>query len=1187
MGSNQLGPIFASASGLVSYSILVPVKLAYATMVQIPSARSEWSGMAQTIEELLQRRILILDGAMGTMIQQSNLSAEDFGGQQYDGCNEYLNIVRPDLIRGIHIAYLEAGADIIETNSFGSTPLVLAEYDLADQAFEISKMAAALAKQAVDSVATPERPRFVAGSMGPTTKSLSVTGGATFDELVDSYAVQAEGLMAGGADFLMVETSQDLLNVKAAGRAIEQVSEKLGRHIPVMVSGTIEPMGTTLAGQTIDAFYLSVEHLKPFAVGMNCATGPELMRDHMRALSEVAECAVSCHPNAGLPDEEGRYLETPYAFAKKMSDFAQEGWLNIAGGCCGTTPEHIRELAKQFEVFQPRQRAAAHAHAVSGMESLFLSDDARPIIVGERTNVLGSRKFKRLINAGDFDAAAEVARTQVRAGAQVIDICVQDPDRDEIADMMNVLPLMVRKVKVPIMIDSTDVAVVEASLKHIQGKSIINSTNFEDGEPRFEAYAKIAKKYGAALIVGTIDEQGMAVTRERKVEIARRAVRTLTEKYGFRKSDVLIDPLTFPVGTGDEKYIGSAQETVEAIRMLREELPECPTILGVSNVSFGLPPAGREVLNAAFLYHCTRAGLGYAIVNSERLERYASIPEDERDLCDRLLFETTDELVAEFTAKFREQRVKASAAKESLTLEERLATYVIEGSKDGLIPDLTVALETYAPLDIINGPLMDGMSEVGRLFNNNELIVAEVLQSAEVMKAAVSFLEGFMEKSDSHAKGKLILATVKGDVHDIGKNLVEIILSNNGFDVVNLGIKVAPEQLIQAVREHNPDMIGLSGLLVKSAQQMVITAEDFRHAGIDLPLLVGGAALSKKFTMTKIAEKYDGPVIYAKDAMEGLDFANQLMTDGRSGLLVKLAGERETFVQKASAVTVMDAPRTKPKSSIRNDAPVFSPPDLERHTLRDYPLRLIRPYLNLQMLLGKHLGLTGNVEKRLAEKDPQALALLELVENVIEDATRDGLVQANAVYQFMPVMADGDELVIYDATLQRERVRIPFPRQRKDPYFCVADFVRPVEGEVVDYMAMFALTTGGAIRVEADRLKERGEYLRAHALQSVALELAEAFAERLHQLLRDMWGFPDPMNMTMRERFIARYQGIRVSFGYPACPDLEQQETLFSLLRPEDIGMELTEGYMMDPEASVSALVFSHPDARYFNVDAD
>ncbi|SDW33723.1 methionine synthase (B12-dependent) [Alicyclobacillus hesperidum] len=1143
--------------------------------------------MTFALEQVLAERIVILDGAMGTMIQQANLHPHDFGGAAYDGCNEYLNITRPDFIRGIHLAYLEAGADVIETNSFGSTPLVLSEYGLAEQAFAISKRAAELAREAADALTTAEWPRFVAGSMGPTTKSLSVTGGATFDELVDSYRIQALGLMAGGCDFLMIETAQDMLNVKAAGRAIELAARELKRTIPVMVSGTIEAMGTTLAGQNIEAFYLSVEHLRPFAIGMNCATGPELMRDHMRALAGLASCAVSCHPNAGLPDEEGRYLETPFAFAKKMADFAHEGWLNMAGGCCGTTPDHIRELRRQLSGLSPRQAVPMHVHAVAGMEALLLQDDARPVIVGERTNVIGSRKFRKLIADGDYDAAAEIARVQVRAGAQVVDICLADPDRDELADMLQLIPLAVRKVKVPMMIDSTDPAVVESALKHIQGKAIINSTNLEDGEPRLARYAELARAYGAALVVGTIDERGMAVTRERKVEIAKRAVSLLTERYGLRKQDILIDPLTFPVGTGDEKYIGSAEETVEAIRMLREQLPECPTILGISNVSFGLPPAGREVLNAAFLYHCTRAGLGYAIVNSERLERYASIPEDERNLCDRLLFATSDELVAEFTARFREKRVAIKAAKESLSLEERIASYVVEGSKDGLFADLDEALARYTPLDIINGPLMDGMNEVGRLFNNNELIVAEVLQSAEVMKAAVSYLEPHMEKADVQAKGRLILATVKGDVHDIGKNLVEIILANNGFEVINLGIKVPPEQLIQAIREHKPDMVGLSGLLVKSAQQMVVTAEDFAHAGIDIPLLVGGAALTKKFTLTKIADKYTGPVIYAKDAMEGLEIANQLVSAQRDQLINRVAEERKAFADIAGGrVSSQASSQVHRRSGIRRDAPIYLPPDLDRHVLRDYPLKLLRPYLNLQMLLGKHLGLTGNVEKRIANKDRQAIELLQMVEGILQDAEAQQLVRAHAVYQFMPAVADGDDIVVFDRDGKSERARIAFPRQAKEPYLCVADFVRP-QGSGTDYLAMFALTTGGAIRAESERLKAEGSYLRAHALQAIALELAEAFAERLHQQLRDMWGFPDPMSMTMRERFIARYQGIRVSFGYPACPDLEQQQILFSLLKPEDIGMALTDGFMMDPEASVSALVFSHPEARYFNVEAD
>ncbi|MCL6516040.1 homocysteine S-methyltransferase family protein [Alicyclobacillus sp.] len=1176
--------------------------------------------MVHDIRRALTERILVLDGAMGTMIQQQNLTEADFGGRAYDGCNEHLCLTRPDVIFAIHRQYLEAGADVISTNSFGGTPLVLGEYGLAERAREINRTAAALARQAADAYSTADWPRFVAGSMGPTTKSLSVTGGATFDELMHAYAEQARGLLEGGVDLLLIETAQDLLNVKAASLGIRRAFADVGREVPILVSGTIEPMGTTLAGQTIEALYLAVEHLNPLAVGLNCATGPEFMRDHVRALAALAECGVSCYPNAGLPDEEGHYHETPASFAAKVADFVEQGWLNIVGGCCGTTPEHIRAVRRVVEGRPPRKFAAVrhpagapaheavdgtprragepiaaggrsvprHGHAVSGLEAVFLEEDNRPIFVGERTNVIGSRKFRQLIASGAYEAASEIARAQVRSGAQVIDICLADPDRDELQDMVRFLPHVVKKVKVPLMIDSTDAAVVEAALRFSQGKAIINSTNLEDGEPRLARFAELARRYGAALVVGTIDERGMAVTRERKLEVALRSVDLLVNRYGLEARDIVIDPLTFPVGTGDEKYIGSAKETIEGIRLIRERLPECPTILGISNVSFGLPPAGREVLNSVFLYECTKAGLGYAIVNTEKLERYASIPAEERALCERLLFETSDEVVAEFTAFYRVKKTAEKPVAESLPLEARLAQRIVDGTKEGLYADLDEALRKYAPLDIINGPLMDGMNEVGRLFNNNELIVAEVLQSAEVMKAAVAYLEPHMEKRETATKGTVLLATVKGDVHDIGKNLVEIIFANNGFRVVNLGIKVPPEQLIQAYREVKPDMIGLSGLLVKSAQQMVLTADDLRHAGIDAPLLVGGAALTRKFTYTKIQPAYGGPVIYAKDAMEGLEYANRLAAGDaeRERLRQELSAVRAQMQAGAAAAEEGEGAAANRVSDVRRDAPVFIPPDLRRHVLRNYPLSHIRPYLNLQMLLGKHLGLTGNVEKRLQEGDEKARALLGLVEDLLHQCDREGWLTAHAVYRFFPAQADGDAILIHDPDdPARVLERFPFPRQRKAPYLCLADFVRPKESGVMDYVAFFTVTAGRGVRDLAERWKEAGDYLRSHALQALALEMAEAFAERLHQILRDQWGFPDPPEMTMRERFIARYQGIRVSFGYPACPDLENQAPLFRLLKPEDIGVRLTDGFMMDPEASVSAMVFAHPEARYFNVE--
>ncbi len=1144
--------------------------------------------MGTQLETALANKILILDGAMGTMIQRQSLTEEDFGGASYDGCNEYLTVTRPDVIRGIHEAYLAAGADVIETNTFGATPLVLDEYGLGHLARTLNRQAAVLAREAADKFSTSEWPRFVAGSMGPTTKSLSVTGGATFEGLIEAYTEQAIGLVEGGVDLLLVETAQDLLNVKAAGFGIQRAFEVTGRRIPVMVSGTIEPMGTTLAGQTIEAFYLAVRHLNPISVGLNCATGPEFMRDHIRTLSQLATCAISCYPNAGLPDEDGHYHETPESFAVKVAEFAEQGWINIVGGCCGTTPDHIAAVQQAVSGIAPRIPGAKRYHAVSGLEAVFLENDNRPILVGERTNVIGSKKFRKLIAEGNFEAASEIARAQVKSGAQVIDICLADPDRDEMLDMAQFLPYVVKKVKAPLMIDSTDAAVAELGLKHSQGKAIINSTNLEDGEPRLTKFASLAKRYGAALVVGTIDEKGMAVTRERKLEVALRSVDLLVNKYGLPIEDIIIDPLTFPVGTGDEKYIGSAKETVEGIRLIKQHLPDCPTILGISNVSFGLPPAGREILNSVFLYECTKAGLDYAIVNSEKLERYANISLDERRLCERLLFETNEELVAEFTAFYREKKSTPTVAKETLPLLERIARYVVDGSKEGLIPDLTEALLTMSPLDIINGPLMDGMNEVGRLFNNNELIVAEVLQSAEVMKAAVAFLEPHMEKTESATKAKVLLATVKGDVHDIGKNLVEIILANNGFEVVNLGIKVSPDQLIQAVRDVQPDMIGLSGLLVKSAHQMVTTAEDLRRVGVSLPLLVGGAALTKKFTFTRIQPSYEGIVAYAKDAMEGLDIANRLCSsEQRAGLLEDLEAARvemEARSTVASNPTVSTAP-VKDKT-ISHDVPVHIPPDLERHVLRQYPLSLIRPYVNLQMLLGKHLGLRGNVEKLLQEGNEKAVSLLQMVEELTEMVERDGGIQAHAAYRFFPAQADGDTVVVYDPADSRTVLeRFHFPRQVNPPHLCLADFLRPIASGEMDYIALFTVTTGRGIRDLAERWKASGEYVKSHAIQAIAIEYAEGFAERLHHMLRDVWGIPDPPNMTMRERWIARYQGIRVSFGYPACPNIEDQEKLFRLLQPEDIGVQLTDGFMMDPEASVSAVVFAHPQARYFNVE--
>ncbi len=889
-------------------------------------------------------------------------------------------------------------------------------------------------------------------------------------------------------------------------------------------------------------------------------------------------------------NEEGHYHETPDILAKKLAGFAKEGWLNIVGGCCGTTPAHIQAISEVMKEYKPRKATENSSHMVSGIEPFIYDDPTlRPIMVGERTNVIGSRKFKRLIGEGKFEEAAEVARAQVKGGAHVIDLCLADPDRDEIQDMEGFIKEVVKKVKVPLVIDSTDDAVIEKALTYSQGKAIINSINLEDGEERFEAITPLIHRYGAAIVVGTIDEIGMGVSAERKLEIAKRSYDLLVNKYKIQPQDIIFDPLVFPVGTGDEQYIGSAKATVDGIKRIKEAFPKTQTVLGISNVSFGLPAVGREVLNSVFLYHCTQAGLDYAIVNTEKLERFASISKEEVELAEKLLFDTNEETLATFTDFYRDKKKETKQTIPSMTLEERLAYYIVEGTKEGLLPDLDEALTKYpAPLDIINGPLMDGMKEVGRLFNDNQLIVAEVLQSAEVMKAAVAFLEPHMEtNSSSSTKGKIILATVKGDVHDIGKNLVDIILSNNGYEVIDLGIKVAPAELVAAIKKEEPDMVGLSGLLVKSAQQMVITAHDMKQAGIDIPILVGGAALSRKFTDTKISNEYEGLVLYAKDAMNGLDLANQVQNpEDFDKLVQEKETKRNNLAQSPAQVSKSTvATAVKVVSSVRTDVPVYVPKDTDRHIVKSYTMDHVEPYINKQMLIGHHLGVKGNIEKLLAAGDEKTVKINDMVNQLIVDAKKNNWIKPQAVYQFFPAQSDGNKVIIYDPKEPKKVLQeFDFPRQAVGAHLCLSDFIKTVDSGLSDYVGFFTVTAGPGVREIAENLKEQGRFLECHALQALALETAEGLAELIHRQMRDRWGFPDPVDFTMKDRFSAKYQGQRFSFGYPACPELDDQEKLFSLIQPEDIGVNLTEGFMMEPEASVSAMVFAHPDARYFTV---
>ncbi len=1131
---------------------------------------------AADLARLLRQRILVLDGATGTALAARRLTAADYGGEALLGCHEALVLHRPEVVLELHRSYLAAGADIVETDTFGATPIVLAEYGLAERCREINRRAAELARQACAEASSPGRPRFVAGSMGPTTKALTLTGGITFAELTQAYCVQVEGLAEGGVDVLLIETVQDALNLKAALMACRDVAP----HLPVAVSATIEPTGTTLGGQSIEAVAVMVEPWDPLWVGLNCSTGPGPMTEHVRALAALTPSFVAVVPNAGMPDGEGRYHESPAQMAAVLERFAAAGWVNLLGGCCGTTAEHIRLLRHIADAHPPRRPPTYDPARLAGGHAVEIVQQPAPLLIGERTNTLGSKKFRELVRGRRWAEAAEVGRRQVRGGAHALDVCLADPEGDELAAAVSLLVQLRRAVRAPLVIDSTDPAVFSAALELIPGRPLLNSVNLEDGGARLGEVARLARRYGAMVVAGCIDEhpsEGMARTAQRKVQVAGRLLQAL-EAHGLRRREVLLDALVFPAATGDPAFRGAAAETVEGVRRIKQTYPEALTILGISNVSFGLPPAGREVLNAVFLHHCLAAGLDAAIVNTEQLVRFPSLAAEDVRLAEAVLFDGSRAAVDAFVARYRAPTSRSSEAEreEATSPEERLTGMVVEGRRSGLEPVLDELLARMDPLAIINGPLMAGMDEVGRLFGAGQLIVAEVLVSAEVMQAAVDHLRPHIKGDAAAPRGSLLLATVRGDVHDIGKNLVGIIFSTNGFRVIDLGVQCPSDRLIAAWREHRTDLIGLSGLLVRSAHQMVETVSDLAAAGIRVPVLVGGAALSPAFTRERIAPAYPGGVHYAADAMAGLALAARLV-----------AGEAAPppgGVAAASTAAVDTPPAAPPPTSQgrpRSTAAVAPPPppDLARHVLPSLPLDDVLAHLNRQMLLGKHLGLKGSVARLLAQGDLRARELQRRVDALIDAAVARRWLEPAGVYQFFRAAGRGDRVLVFDPE-GTALASLPFRRQERPPFACAADWVRPTPEEG-DSVALFVVSAGAGVRQQADVLRRDGRLLDSIALQALALETAEAAAEWLHRRLRTLWGFPDPPEMTMEERFRARYRGIRLSFGYPACPDLAPQADLFRLLRPEEIGVSLTEGWMMDPEASVSAVVFHHPDARY------
>jgi len=1144
--------------------------------------REEDLAIRRELEATLKERILVVDGATGTALESLKPTQSHFGGEEFFGCNEMLNLHAPHIVEQVHRGYIESGADIIETNSFNGSRIVMEEYDIPDKAAELVYLSTQIAHEAIKKHAGNKKV-YVMGSMGPGTKSIYVTGGITFDEVKEVYREYAAALLKGDVDLLLLETVQDSLNLKAAIQGVLQAQEEMDRAVPLALSITIEASGTMLAGQNIEALYHTISNYDLFSIGLNCATGPALMTDHLRTLSKLSKFPVTVWPNAGLPDEDGNYSEGPQEFSNIISRFADEGFINIVGGCCGTTNEHIKVVAETIKNVKPRKPIiGGRFHALTGNESMVVADDNRPVFVGERTNTIGSRKFKRLVSEEKFDEAAEIGKNQVKKGAMVLDLCTANPDREEVPDFLNVLRPLLRKVRVPVMLDTTDPDVVKEAVKWIGGKPAINSVNLEDGGERLREIAAVAKEYNAALICGLIDddpEQGMAISLERKLEIAEKIYAILVDEMDFPEEDIIYDPLVFPAGTGEPKYRGAALQTVEGVMKVRERFPNCLTILGISNVSFGLPNNGREVVNSVFLHECTKAGLDLAIVNTQNLKRFPSIPKQEIELSKRVLYDGDNSSIGKFVAHFRNviESDTSDDDWEKLTIPERLSTAIIEARKTGLIDNLNELLKTKKPLDIINGPLLEGMKVVGKLFGENKLIVAEVLESAEIMKAAVDHLEPLMEKGENvGSKGKILIATVKGDVHDIGKNLVSMILANNGYTVVDLGIKIAPETILQAIKEHKPDILGLSGLLVRSTQQMVDTAKDLRHAGIKIPLIAGGAALTKKFTVKKIAPAYESPVIYATDAMNGLDICNQISDKNEKKKLFKewkeysnLALEKDDK-QRKIALEEIDA------SWIECKVPVA--PDYERHVVELDPKEVFH-YTNPSMLYGKHLGIKGVTGKLKKGDDPKLNRLIKQVNEVFEEAVELGVIAPKGIYQWFPASST-NEKVIVDSE-EKGQKEFLFPRATTKDRVSAVDWIRPEENGG-DSINLFVVTAGKNITKTARKWQEEGRLLASHILEVLGLEIAEAAAELLHKQLRDDWGIPDPTNFTLQDLFRTRYHGIRLSFGYPACPDLEDQTRLFDLLDPGEIGVELTDGFMLYPESTVTAVVFHHPKGKYY-----
>jgi 5-methyltetrahydrofolate--homocysteine methyltransferase len=1181
--------------------------------------------------DALKERIVVFDGAMGTNIQLQNLTADDFGGAQLEGCNEYLLVSRPAAVEKVHSGFFEVGCDVVETNSFGSTSIVLAEYNIAHLTYELNFRAAELARRVAADYSTKSKPRWVAGSMGPGTK-LPTLGHITYKDLKAAYSEQVRGLFDGGVDLFIVETCQDLLQTKAALAAIFEHFEQARRRVPVIAQVTIELFGTMLNGTEINAALTALEPFPIDVIGMNCGTGPRHMTESIRYLCENAPLPVSVLPNAGLPevkDGAQHYNETPESFTQQIEHFAKDFGVNIVGGCCGTTPAHLKRVVEAMQGVTPRERSAKLVPSVSSiyMQQPFVQD-ASFLIVGERVNASGSKKMRDLLNAEDWDGLVSLAREQEREGAHVLDVNVDYVGRDGERDMHELASRLVTSVRIPLMFDSTEWQKMEAGLQHAGGKCILNSTNYEDGEPRFSKVLELCKRYGASVVIGTIDEQGMARTSDGKFEIARRAYEQATTKYGIPAHDIFFDPLALPISTGIEEDRRNALETIEAIRRIKRELPECLTILGVSNVSFGLNPASRIALNSVFLHDAVEAGLDAAIVNASKILPLNRIGEREREVAHDLIYDErkfdgdicTYDPLTEFTKLFEGVSTKTTKKDMgNLPVEERLKRHIIDGEKIGLEDNLKLALESYPALDIVNNILLDGMKVVGDLFGSGQMQLPFVLQSAEVMKTAVRFLEPFMEKKGGvTTKGTMVLATVKGDVHDIGKNLVDIILTNNGYKVVNLGIKQAIDDILRSAEEHKADAIGMSGLLVKSTLIMRDNLELMNERAISVPVVLGGAALTRRYVEDDLKTIYKGRLFYAKDAFDGLHTMDAL-TGGHSEKAAlgkgtkaasagaaatatggddnQIADDAEDLVGEDAKLGIRKPARPRGvvkvagdtthtrRSDVNPNAPIPRAPFYGSRVVEDISLDDVFAYVNETALFKGQWQFKQGKKSAEEYKKLVAETVRPTYEALKERSRRESLLTPRVVYGYFPAQSEGNDLIIYHDDARTERMRFTFPRQPEGKRLCLADYFASRETGRMDVAAFHLVTMGRRASLYSQELFKADNYADYLFFHGLSVESAEALAELQHKRIREELGIAEHDHKDLNKLFHQSYQGSRFSFGYPACPSLEDQAKLFELLDPSRIDVELTEEFQLDPEQSTSAIIVHHEEAKYFSID--